>query len=219
MNHTNGAGGVVQSNNNIESYIQRGIARGKSHEDIANNLRAAGWREEMITTAFIAIAENPQGLEHEGEENSRATFLYILSFLTLYISVWAFVNTSFGIIDKFFGVEMNESVFLSFRWSIAWLVVVFPVFLVTNYYIPRVLPSGGENVDLTGTRKTLTYVTLFLATMTLIGSAVFAVFQLTSGEIITPTMPKITTIALVAALLFGYYFNDLRGRKGNQAQE
>lgn len=212
MNHTNGAVGVVQGNN-IESYIRKGIAQGKSHEDIANNLRAAGWREEMITTAFIAVAENPQGRDAESEENSRATFLYILSFFSLYVSVWAFINTSFGIIDKFFGVEMSNSALLSFRWSIAWLVVVFPVFLITNYYIPKVLPSGGENVDLTGTRKTLTYVTLFLATMTLIGSAVFAVFELTSGELITPTMPKITTIALVAALLFGYYFKDLQGRK------
>jgi hypothetical protein len=218
MNHTIGAGGVVQ-NNNIEAYVRRGIARGKSHEEIANNLRAAGWREEMISLAFIAVAENPEGSEHEGEEGSRATFLYILSFLTLYISVWAFVNTSFGIIDKFFGVEFTKSALLSFRWSIAWLVVVFPVFLITNHYIPKVLPSGGENADLTGTRKTLTYATLFLATMTLIGSAVFAVFQLTSGEIITPAMPKITTIALIAALLFGYYFNDLQGKKGDGSRE
>lgn len=218
MNHTNRAGGVVQ-NNNIESYVRRGIAQGKSHEDIANNLRAAGWREEMISMAFIAVAENPQGNEPESEENARATFLYILSFFSLYISVWAFINTSFGIIDKFFGVEMSSAALLGFRWSIAWLVVVFPVFLITNYYIPRVLPSGGENVELTGTRKTLTYVTLFLATMTLIGSAVFAVFELTSGAFITPTMPKITTIALVAALLFGYYFNDLRGKKEGDTQE
>lgn len=217
MNHTNSAGGVVQ-NNNIESYIRRGVARGKNHEDIANNLRAAGWREEMITAAFIAVAENPQGTEFESEENSRATFLYILSFFSLYISVWAFINTSFGIIDKFFGVEMSSEDLLGFRWSIAWLVVVFPVFLITNYYIPKVLPSGGENVELTGTRKTLTYVTLFLATVTLIGSAVFAVFELTGGEFITPAMPKITTIALIAALLFGYYFNDLRGKKEDRVQ-
>lgn len=211
MNHTNGARGGVQ--NNIESYVRRGVAEGKSHEDIANNLRAAGWREEMISLAFIAVAENPQGSEYVAEETSRATFLYILSFFSLYISVWAFINTSFGIIDKFFGVEMGESALLSFRWSIAWLVVVFPVFLITNYYIPRVLPSRGEGVDLAGTRKTLTYTTLFLSTLVLIGSAVFAVFQLTSGEIVTPVLPKITTVALVAALLFGYYFSDLRGKK------
>ena len=215
MNHTNSAGGVVQNSNTIESYVRRGIAHGKSHEDIANNLRAAGWREEMISTAFIAVAENPHGSENENEENSRATFLYILSFFSLYISVWAFVNTSFGIIDRFFGVEMSNAALLSFRWSIAWLVVVFPVFLITSHYIPKVLPSGGENAELTGTRKALTYITLFLATMTLIGSAVFAVFELTSGELITPTMPKITTIALIAALLFGYYFKDLQGRKGS----
>ncbi|MEX0933333.1 MAG: DUF5671 domain-containing protein [Candidatus Paceibacterota bacterium] len=216
MNHTNGAGGVAQ-NNNIESYVRRGIAQGKSHEEIANNLRAAGWREEMISLAFISVAENPHGLLPEGEESSRATFLYVLSFLTLYISVWAFINTSFGIIDSLFGVAMNEPALLSFRWSIAWLVVVFPVFLITNHYIPKVLPSGGETVGLSGTRKNLTYATLFLATATLIGSAVFAIFELTSGEIITPAMPKITTIALIAALLFGYYFNDLRGRKENHA--
>ncbi|MEX0909765.1 MAG: DUF5671 domain-containing protein [Candidatus Paceibacterota bacterium] len=215
MNHTNSAGQPTPSN--IESYIRRGIAQGVSHEEIANNLRAAGWREDVIDRAFVSVAENPQPRNadfFESPEGGRASFLFVLSFLTLYISVWAFINTSFGVIDNMFGVSMNEAARTSFRWSIAWLVVVFPIFLITNYYIKKVVPAGTENIHLTGTRRTLTYVTLFIATITLIGSAVFVVFQLTGGEVVMKTILKIFTIILVAASLFGYYFNDLRGRVG-----
>jgi hypothetical protein len=213
MNNTNSVG--KHTLDNVEPYVRRSIAQGTSHEEIANNLRAAGWREEVIDKAFISVAENPHPSNVdflEPSENGRTSFLYLLSFITLYISVWAFVNTSFGVIDSLFGESMSEVVRTQFRWSIAWLVVVFPVFLVVNHFIKKVVPAGTENIHLTGTRKVLTYGTLFVATITLIGSAVFVVFQLTGGEIVVKTILKIFTIILVAASLFGYYFNDVRGR-------
>jgi uncharacterized membrane protein len=215
MNHTHGVGQYTSGN--IEAYVRRGIAQNRSHEEIANSLRVAGWRDDAIDRAFISVAENPHSSSSdifESPEGERATFLYVLSFLTLYISVWTFINTSFGVIDNLFGENMSEATLISFRWSIAWLVVVFPVFVLTNYFIKKIVPPGTENLHLTGTRKNLTYVTLFIATITLIGSAVFVVFQLTGGEIVMKTMLKIFTIILVASSLFGYYFNDVKGRMG-----
>jgi hypothetical protein len=215
MNHTHGVGQYTSGS--IETYIRTGISKGRSHEDIANNLRAAGWRDDAIDRAFITVAEHPHsesGDFFDSPEGGRASFLYVLSFLALYVSVWAFINTAFGVIDNLFGEKLAGADLLHFRWSIAWLVVVFPVFLVANYFIKKVVPAGTENLHLTGARKTLTYATLFFATITLIGSAVYVVFQLTGGDIVFKTILKIFTIILVAASLFGYYFNDVRGRIG-----
>lgn len=203
--------------NDIQTYIQNSIRQGKSHEEIANSLRAAGWRDEAIDQAFIVAAHTPaQSQPTSGidtSESSRLSFLYVLSFITLYISVFAFMNTAFKAIDSVFGDSLPIDGFESLRWSIAFLVVTFPVFLITNHFIRKTVAQNAAQVHMSSARRTFTYITLFFAALAFIISAVVLVYELTGGQLVTAAILKLLTTIFVAGGLFGYYFNDARQEK------
>ncbi|MDZ7726524.1 MAG: DUF5671 domain-containing protein [Candidatus Campbellbacteria bacterium] len=201
---------------NIQNYIRSSSRDGKSDEEIANNLRAAGWRDDVIDQAFIQVANDPDG-DLERSEGTRVNFLYLLSFISVYITVWAFITTAFGVIDSVFSVEIGQAVMERLRWGIASLVVVFPVFLVTNHLIRKTVGEDPKDVHLTDTRKGLTYVTLFVATLIFMISAIRLVYELTGGEFITASIFKILVVIFVAVSLFGYYFNDIKLGEQNKS--
>lgn len=198
--------------NDIQAYVKNSLARGRSDEDIANDLRSAGWRDEAIDQAFIAAAQTPGQVSNETDlpKNAQLNFLYLLSFIALYISVFSFIGTAFGSIDSVFGVELGQAGVESLRWNIAFLVVVFPVFLVTNHYIRKISSQSAGSLHMSSTRRAFTYITLFITALALIISAVRLVYMLTGAELVMASVLKILCIVLVAGGLFGYYFNDVR---------
>ena len=58
--------------------------------------------------------------------------------------------------------------------------------------------------------RQLTYLTLFIAAAVLVGDVTSLVYSLLGGELTTRFVLKVSTIAVIAGAVFGYYLRDLR---------
>lgn len=195
----------------IKEYIASSLAKGRTRGEITEALRSSGWGEEAIEQAFASV-ENPQYIVEREEGNAKAAqinYLYLLSFITLYVSVFSFLRASFGAIDSAFGSAAQVDV-EGQRWAVSFLVVMFPVFLLTNYFIKRISSQSAGQIHMSATRRNFTYITLFLTALALIISAVFLVYELTGGGLFGATAFKLLATILTAGGLFGYYFSDAK---------
>ena len=143
-------------------------------------------------------------------------FLHLLAIITLYASAGSFIVLLFQYINILIpdlldrsGYSGIESAYGTIRWSIASLVVIFPVYIATSWFLNKSYKTTPLKRNLK-IRKWLIYFTLFVAALIIIGDLVALVFNLLGGELTTRFLLKILTIFFVAGSVFYYYFWDLR---------
>lgn len=140
-------------------------------------------------------------------------FLHLLAAITLYISAGSLIALVFQYINILFPDPLNPyhyaSVTGSVRWSMAALIIVFPVYLLTSWLLNRDCQTNPEKRELK-IRKWLVYFTLFLATVIIITDLVTLVYNFLGGDLTARFLLKVLTVLLVAGTVFGYYLRDLR---------
>ncbi len=143
-------------------------------------------------------------------------FLQILATLTLYVSAGSFIALWFQYINLLVPdllearhYYMFEGAYRMIRWSIAALIVIFPVFLGTSWFLEKQYRQEPEKRKL-GIRKWLVYFTLFAAALILIGDLVALIFNLLGGELTLRFLLKVLTFFFVAGSVFYYYLWDLK---------
>lgn len=143
-------------------------------------------------------------------------FMHLLAIIALYASAGSFIALVFQYInilipdvlqygDYYGRVAANRAV----RWSIAALVVVFPVYVFTNWYLNKDCSRTPEKRDFR-LRKWLIYFTLFASALIIIGDLVTLIYNLLGGELTTRFLLKILTVFFTAGSVFYYYLWDLR---------
>ena len=145
-------------------------------------------------------------------------FLHLLAIDSLYTSAISFMVLIFQYINVFLpdALENNyyelSSAYNSIRWSIASLVVVFPVYVLTSSSLDKGYRKSPAKRDL-GIRKWLIYFTLFAAALIIIGDLVTLIYNLLGGELTLRFLLKVATVFFVSGSVFGYYLWDLRKHK------
>lgn len=157
-------------------------------------------------------------------KNMKATpkdfFLNLLSSLALYYCagwlvslLYDYINFEFGRRSYGYGAEFFSG---SMRWAIASLVIVFPVYILVTRALNKDLDAHPEKKELR-VRKWLMYLTLSLASIALVVDLVALIYQFLSGEFATAFFLKVLSVALVAGMVFTYYFYELRREAGKSA--
>lgn len=146
-------------------------------------------------------------------------FLQLLAIITLYVSAGSFIALLFQYINILIPDPLEARNYYAFtgayrtiRWSIASLVVIFPVFLGTSWFLEKQYAREPEKRYL-GIRKWLVYFTLFAAALIIIGDLVVLIFNLLGGELTARFLLKVLVFFFVAGSVFYYYFWDLRKRR------
>src|SRR5690606_3759510 len=122
----------------LELFVREALAGGASRDEVAAALEAAGWDRPQVQAALDAWADVPFPVPVPRPRpylSAREAFLYLLMFATLYLSAWHVGSLLFDLInlafpdpaDADFARAMRAS---SMRWSIAGLVIAFPVFVL-----------------------------------------------------------------------------------------
>ncbi len=144
-------------------------------------------------------------------------FVYLGSTIVLYISVGSLISLIFDYINFLFPDVLENSMYYydpysaSVRFSLSVLVILFPVFLFITHYINKDLRNNPEKKE-SGIRKWLLYLTLFLASVLVIGDLITLVQTFLNGEITSRFMYKVITVLVVSGITFYYYALDLKGR-------
>ena len=140
-------------------------------------------------------------------------FLHLLAVISLYISAGSLLGLLFQYINVIFPDPLNPyyyaSVAGSVRWSMASLIIIFPVYLSVTGMLNRDYLKNPAKRELK-IRKWLVNFTLFLGAVIIIGDLVTLVYNFLGGDLTARFVLKILTVLLVTGAVFGYYLWDLR---------
>ena len=143
----------------------------------------------------------------------RDVFLHLLAIVTLYWSAVSFVTLLWQYINKFFpdALEYRYYDYLTgpMRFAVASLIIVFPVFILVSWYLNKIYAREAV-VRESKIRKWLIYLTLFIASLVIIGDLIAVINTFLGGEITARFVLKALSVLLVASVVFGYYLDDVR---------
>lgn len=151
-------------------------------------------------------------METSHKTTARDFFLYLLAVGTLYFSVWRFIDLHFEYINFLFPdtLQYHSYGFNSdIRFSMASLIILFPVYLGTTWFLRKDLITHPEKRELP-IRRWVLNLTLFLAAVTIIVDLVALINNFLEGDLTTRFILKIFVVLITAAAVFGYYFWDLK---------
>jgi hypothetical protein len=200
----------------LESFVKEALQSGSTKGDIAKALESAGWPGAQIANALDAFADTGFPIpvpKPRPSLSARDAFLYLVMFSTLYYGAWNLGSLLFSFIDRAFPdpASGNMGGFLDMqqRWSTAAVIIAFPVFFFMARYIGRQIQLNPFK-RLSPARRWLTYLTLFVASATLLGDTTTLIFNLLGGELTVRFTLKVLVVAAIAGSAFAYYLLDLR---------
>ncbi len=201
----------------IDSFVRECLARGIARDTIREKLREAGWPAEEVEAALAEFAEVEFEIpvpRRRAYLSARETFFYLVLFATLYTSAINAGQILFLMIERWlpdplWGPDAALGRAALARGATAGLVIAFPTFLLVSRTLGGMLArepvKRGSRI-----RKWLTYLTLFVAAMVLVGNLIVLVSGLLSGEVTPRFVLKVLAVFLVAGTVFAHYAGDLR---------
>jgi hypothetical protein len=186
-------------------FVKEALARGVARDEIRAALRGAGWRDEEMEKALGAFADVgfPVPVPRPRPYlSARETFFYLLQFATLYTSAFHLGRLAFVLIERAFPDAIDQPWGMvtrsddAIRWSIASLLVAFPIFLLVSRALARVAAKDPERLT---------------------GDVITLIYNVLGGEITTRFLLKTAVVAAIAGGIFGYYLWDLRGEEQEAA--
>jgi hypothetical protein len=203
----------------LVGFVKEGLQRGIARDDIAGALKSAGWPPEQVNRAMAGFADTPFAIPVPRPVTTgsmRDAFMHVLLFFTLLISAWNFGSLVFDFIDRMFPDPALTRAYYGYdyvgqaiRWNLASLIVAFPIFIAVSWRIARAVRIDPTR-RASKVRRMLTYVMLFIASITLIGDVISLIYSFLGGDLSTRFVLKVLTVGAIAGLVFGYYFSDLR---------
>ncbi len=197
----------------LDVFVKESLAQGLERSAIREVLLRAGWREDELTAALSAYAEIDFPVPVPRPKpylQAREAFLYLVSFIALYVTAFSLITLIFGFIDKTFPDPLSRGGGLGgIRMALASIIVTFPVYLFLMWRLTKdaaVYPERRQS----RLRKWLTYLTLVVASSIIAGDLITLLAKLLGGDLSAPFILKVLTILLVVGSIFGYYLWDLR---------
>jgi hypothetical protein len=208
---------MATATQDLELFVRDALAHGQSRDAIAAALAAAGWPAEQVRSALDAYATVAFPVpvpKPRPQVSAREAFLYLVLFATLYLAAWHLGSLAFDLINHAFPDPSDDSpsglwVGDSTRWSIASIVVAFPVFLFVARHLGRELARNPVK-RLSAVRRWLTYLTMFIAVTVLSSDVIMLVYKGLGGEFTIRFGLKVLVAALISGAILGYYLGDLR---------
>jgi len=197
-------------------FVSQALMSKVPRDEIERILAEAGWPRDRVKAALSSFADVEIPLpvpRPRAYGSARDAFLYLVIFVALCLSSYYLGSLFFNIIDIAFPdpavTERSELLRPDrIRWAIAMLVVSFPAYLILSVKINSEIAKDSEQRG-SRVRKWLTYLTLFIAAMFVIGDLVGLVYQFLKGELTIRIGLQILTVAAIASVIFVYYLRSI----------
>jgi len=148
----------------------------------------------------------------------RDVFLYLLSIITLITVAVSLGFPLYGYIDIKYPDQLTDSYYWSktstlnsIRNSMAVLMVVFPVFLWVSWFLRKNILREPQKRELK-IRRWLLYLTLFIASLVIIGDLIALLVNFLNGELTTRFILKVLAVLAIAGSVVVHYFSELRDK-------
>jgi len=198
----------------ISGFVYEALSRGVSREDIVRALQQGGWASKEINSALDAFVDSdlPLPVPRKTVSSSpKEAFLFLMLFATLYTAAFALGSVLFNIINLALPQpgEFAQAALVPLRVGIASVIVAFPIFLLMSKIIAgETARNPGQRIS--PVRRWLTYLTLFVASVSIIADLITLIIRFLEGDITARFMLKVLVVAVLAGSAFIYYLRDLR---------
>ena len=204
-------------NDELRGFVREALAKGTARVKIKDTLLEAGWQEDQVDSALATYAPSDFPIPVPVPRpylSAREAFIYLVLFTTLYLTTFHFGRLIFqfinlGLPDLAAFHDVADSARQAIRFSVASLVIAFPIFMWLSVLIGRSIRRDPSK-RASKVRKWLTYMTLFVAAAVIIGDLTALVYEFLGGEMTLRFTLKAITVAVIAGGIFGYYLWDLR---------
>ncbi len=149
-------------------------------------------------------------------ENIHATpkdvFLRLFHILTFYLLITSFIALFIQYINALFPDPLNfyfNHISSAVRLAAAMLIIATPAYLISAWFLEKDIQKIPTKRELKIV-KWLTYLTLFVSTITIVIDLITFVYNFLSGELSTQFFLKILVVLVVAVMVFGYFLWDLK---------
>ena len=199
----------------LHLFVRQALEQGQGRAEIKSVLLQAGWQEEEVKKALSAFAEVQFPVPVPRPKpylQAREAFLYLISFITLYITAFSFGYLIFAFIDKAFPDPLSiGGRFYSggLRTAISSIIIAFPLYLFLMWRLAKAVALDPERRK-SMVRKWLTYLTLVIAAAIIIGDLIALLSNVLGGERSIRFSLKAFTILTITGSIFGYYLWSLQ---------
>ncbi len=152
---------------------------------------------------------------------ARNFFLYFLNFALLYTVainlgglLFDFINKAFPIVGEYARGRFSQD---ALRFHLASLIIGTPIFLWLAWKV-YTDAKRDENFSKSGLRRWLTYITLIVTALIVIGDLIFLVNNLLGGETSMRVLLKALSVLAIAVAVFFYYLQDIRSMRYDAQQ-
>ena len=202
-------------NEELRQFIKESLEQGIDRESIRNVLLEAGWQERDLRSAFAAFAEVdfPVAVPRPRPNlHAREAFLYLVSFIALYVFAFSLGSILFSLTDHTFSDSLNRHGSYSSSaqaTAIAAVIVAFPLYLILMRRLAASVATDPERRQ-SLVRRWLTYLTLVVGAAIILGDFIALLASLLTGDPTVNFFLKVAAVLLIVVPIFGYYLWDMR---------
>lgn len=170
-----------------------------------------------VVVYFINRNHNSNNMDPNQPMKPRATagdfLLNIASIIALYTVVSNLISLLFSVINSAYPQITNGYNYYgsqSISWPVSILIILFPIFVTIMWFLEKSYAQEPEKRNI-GIHKWLTYITLFIGGIILIGDLITVIYRFIDGqELTTGFLLKVFSVLLVTLVVFLYYVADVR---------
>ncbi len=155
----------------------------------------------------------------ETQSKAKDFFINLGAIAALYTLVVSLVNLLFTVINSAYPQVTSGYSYLgssTISWPVATLIIFFPIYIVLMWLLERDYKVNPDK-QFSGIHKWLTYITLFLAGITLAVDLITVLYYFIDGqELTTGFILKVLVLLVIAGLIFYYYLSDAMGKLTSQ---
>ncbi len=202
-------------NRELRAFIKEALEKGHGREEIRMVLLDAGWQDSEIRSALSGFAEVDFSVAVPRPAPylyAREAFLYLVSFIALYVTAISFGILVFGLIDYSFPDALDSREGFSTEsgaTAIASVIVAFPLYLFLTRWLTRLVAADPERRQ-SLVRRWLTYLTLVVGAGIIIGDLIALLANILTGDPTLRFALKTISILVITGCIFGYYLWDMR---------
>jgi len=202
----------------LEMFVRAALDKKISKPDIRAELLKGGWDREEVDAVLNLFMESDFPIavpRRKPSLSAREAFLYLVLFLTLYVSAISIGTLLFQFVNRWIPDPLQAANFSItgitsiIRNATASLTIAFPVFLLVSWILSRAMRRDPAKRS-SGVRRWLTYITLFIAAGVMIGDLITLLNNVLSGDLTTQFILKVLIVLVIAGIIFGFYLWNLR---------
>jgi Domain of unknown function (DUF5671) len=202
--------------NPLRVFIDHARAKNIDLATVRMLLLSAGWKEKDVAAALVEQVLDIPVPTPPDVGGAREGFMHLLSFACLFSALGSAIALFFQYFNRALPDASQAQYFYSstasldgVRWGLAILVVTFPIFwFVTRKLVSeiRLVPERSRSPI----RRWLTYITLLVTALMIVGDLSTLIYYFLDGEISTRFLLKVITLFALSGMTFLYFLFTLR---------